>query len=514
MAHAINDIIIKDNNEVANLYPKQKNIVDFILVSAFISKCCLHKTFTLIPTQQFEDYLKEFWFTTKEKKQEFGSLFPLATLKRGFLDSGDKKKKDGGSKGADKKKMDRASSFNDESLILDGIAKHVKNIDGRISSPKSILKKAVCNVRNDKHEAVKTGNDGGSPCKVSLGAVGDPSAILSTTDINCSKTRGSFASLLKPNDATNKVHFRTLINEERVESVDCVLPKAAAAKVKGRYENSIVGFFLGKDLSFLVVQQYVSNTWRKFGFERITRNDDGVYLFKFATKSEDGLSLLGTQIGKPIMLDAFTSSMCEVIMAIPEEEGDGYIKEVIRVEYEWKPPHCVECQSFGHDTSLCPKRAREEVPKNSARETKTTVMEENNVCFTEVKSRRKNKCANFGGIRLNKHKSKVMWQQKKGVDAKSTYTSPGVSFNAVGDDKGMSNPSLNTSNSFDVLNADDDDMGDSGTQQSPPELNKWAIINEDDTTDVKMCLLNMVVPWEVVISLKTRITISMKAKRI
>nr|GEZ38243.1 hypothetical protein [Tanacetum cinerariifolium] len=67
--------------------------------------------------------------------------------------------------------------------------------------------------------------------------------------------------------------------------------------------------------------------------------------------SEDGLSLLATQIGKPIMLDAFTSSMCmeswgrisfaralieidvavglkkEVSMAIPAEEGDGHIKE-------------------------------------------------------------------------------------------------------------------------------------------------------------------------------------------
>nr|GEY92677.1 hypothetical protein [Tanacetum cinerariifolium] len=340
----------------------------------------------------------------------------------GFLDSGDKKKKDGGSKGADKKKMDRASSFNDESLIRDGIAKHVKNINGMISVPKSILKKAIRNVRNDKHEAVKTGNDGGSPSKVSFGAVGDPNAKLSTTDgatnVNCSKTGGSFASLLKPSDATNKVHFRTLVNEERVDSVDCVLPKAAAAKVKGR----------------------------KFRFERITWSDDGVYLFKFTTKSgrdqviekgpwmirkspiilskwspnvslkrgevtkvsvwvkmynvpvlaysKDGLSLLGTQIGKPIMLDAFTSSMCvesygrisfaralieidaavglkkEVIMAIPEEEGDGYIKE-----------------------------------------------------------------------------------QKKGVDTISNSTSPGVSSNAVGDDKGMSNPGLNTSNSFDVLNA-------------------------------------------------------------
>nr|GFD21202.1 hypothetical protein [Tanacetum cinerariifolium] len=92
-------------------------------------------------------------------------------MERGFLDSGDKKKKDGGSKGADKKKIDGASSFNDESPILDGIAKHV-NIDGMISVPKSILKKAVRSVRNDKHEAVKTGNDGGSPSKVSFGLLG------------------------------------------------------------------------------------------------------------------------------------------------------------------------------------------------------------------------------------------------------------------------------------------------------------------------------------------------------
>nr|GFC64942.1 hypothetical protein [Tanacetum cinerariifolium] len=78
--------------------------------------------------------------------------------------------------------------------------------------------------------------------------------------------------------------------------------------------------------------------------------------------SEDGLSLLGTQI------DAAVGLKKAVNMAIPEEEEDGYIKGVVRVEYEWKPPHCVECQSFGHDTSLCPRRVREEVPKNSARE--------------------------------------------------------------------------------------------------------------------------------------------------
>ncbi|GJS84283.1 hypothetical protein Tco_0750824 [Tanacetum coccineum] len=70
----------------------------------------------------------------------------------------------------------------------------------------------------------------------------------------------------------------------------------------------------------------------------------------------------------------------------PEEEGDGYIKEVIRVEYEWKPPHCVDCQSFGHETNLCPKRVREELPKNSARDTKATAMERMMMVLLEVKS--------------------------------------------------------------------------------------------------------------------------------
>nr|GEX10438.1 hypothetical protein [Tanacetum cinerariifolium] len=430
-------------------------------------------------------------------------------MERGFLSSGDKKKK------KKKKKEGVSTTPNDVYPIIDGIPKHVTNIDGMINLPKSILRKAVRNVVNDKHEVVKPAKDGGSASKVLFEAVGisnaKPASPMAFASVNSPKTGCSFASVLRPNDTSNKVHFRTLVNEEIVKAVDCVLPKAATAKVKGRYENSIVGFFLGKDPSFPVVQQYVSNTWRKFGFKRITRNDDGVYLFKFATKSgrdqviekgpwmirkspiilskwspsvslkrgevtkvlvwvkmynvpvlaysEDGLSLLGTQI---------------------EEEGDGYIKEVVRVEYDWKPPHCVDCKSFGHDTSLCPKRVREEVPQNLARDTKTTVMEENDDGFTEVKSRKKNKGANFG----------------------------------------VSNLDLNTFNPFDVLNVDGEDMGESRTQpkvseyvnsdlnenrmeasktsssksvcgddhkdkniSSPTLLKKWDVINEDDTTD-------------------------------
>ncbi|GKD41764.1 hypothetical protein Tco_1261971, partial [Tanacetum coccineum] len=71
-----------------------------------------------------------------------------------------------------------------------------------------------------------------------------------SADVN---KENSYASLVRPNVAT-KVHFRTLVNEEKVDNFDCVLPKIAAAKVMRR-------------------------------FEKITRNDEGVYLFKFASKS-------------------------------------------------------------------------------------------------------------------------------------------------------------------------------------------------------------------------------------
>nr|GEW63808.1 hypothetical protein [Tanacetum cinerariifolium] len=375
-------------------------------------------------------------------------------MERGFLDSGDKNKK--------KKKKEGVSSMPSDGFpILSGIAKHVKNIEGKTNVPKSILKKAVRNVVNDAHEVVKPSHDGGVLAKC-----------------------GSFASLLKPNDATNKVHFCTLVNEERVESVDCVLPKAAAVKVKGRYDNSIVGFFLGKDPSFL-----------------------------------DGLSLLATQIGKTIMLDAFTSSMYveswgrisfaralieidaavglkkEVIMAIPEEEGDGHIKEVVRVEYEWKPPHCVDCKSFGHDTSLYPKRVCKEVPNNSARDAKATVMEENDDGFTEVKSRKKKKGADsrsFGGLRLNKPNSKVIWQQKKGGDTKGGSKSASPSVSTYDSGNGVLNPGYDHVNS--VLDKNKDTSKPSSSNSgygdghkdknvsSPLVLKKRDVINESDTT--------------------------------
>ena len=219
----------------------------------------------------------------------------------------------------------------------------------------------------------------------------------------------SFASLLNANRYPCKVNFRQLINEDRVANHDTKLPKEAMESVLCRYENTLVGYFIGKAIAFPIVQNYDTTTWKKFGVQKIMKNEAGVFLFKFSTKegleqvlqrgpwlirhtplilrkwslnvpltknevttilvwvklhnvpivsySEVGLSLIATQVGKPVMLDAFTSSMCvdswgrisyartlvevcsnlelkrEVSMAIPLEDGSSYSTEIIRVEY-------------------------------------------------------------------------------------------------------------------------------------------------------------------------------------
>ncbi|GKD31554.1 trichome birefringence-like protein 3, partial [Tanacetum coccineum] len=108
--------------------------------------------------------------------------------------------------------------------------------------------------------------------------------------------------------------------------------------------------------------------------------------------SEIGLSLMASQVGKPLMLDAFTNTMCtqawgrvgyaralievhaekdlkkEIIMAVPniENESEEPTMITIPIDYEWKPPHCLECRVFGHTHDQCPKSVIEK-PKQQVK---------------------------------------------------------------------------------------------------------------------------------------------------
>ncbi|XP_022015018.1 uncharacterized protein LOC110914536 [Helianthus annuus] len=101
-----------------------------------------------------------------------------------------------------------------------------------------------------------------------------------------------------------------------------------------------------------------------------------------AAYTEDGLSMIATAIGEPKMLDTYTSSMCtdnwgrssyvralveisaengfkeEIVIAVPELEGEGFSKVILSVEYEWSPLRCAHCKVFGHSDDSCPRQPR------------------------------------------------------------------------------------------------------------------------------------------------------------
>nr|GEV98549.1 hypothetical protein [Tanacetum cinerariifolium] len=94
--------------------------------------------------------------------------------------------------------------------------------------------------------------------------------------------------------------------------------------------------------------------------------------------SKVGLSLISTQVGKPITLDSYTSNMCvsswgrstyarvlievsakndlkdELVVAIPVGKDRGHTLATISIEYEWKPPRCSTCLVFAHTSDNCP----------------------------------------------------------------------------------------------------------------------------------------------------------------
>ncbi|GJW55186.1 hypothetical protein Tco_0099271 [Tanacetum coccineum] len=140
----------------------------------------------------------------------------------------------------------------------------------------------------------------------------------------------SFANILCPKPVTSIIHFCMLVNDEKLDSFDCVLPQGAVNMVKGRYDNLLVRFFVRNGLAFMMVQNYVNNVWSKFGLEKLMKNYDGVYLFKFSSKS--GMEQGRISFARALIKFSLDSELKkEVIMAILDKEGAGYIKEVIRV---------------------------------------------------------------------------------------------------------------------------------------------------------------------------------------
>ncbi|GJW36777.1 hypothetical protein Tco_0059697, partial [Tanacetum coccineum] len=141
----------------------------------------------------------------------------------------------------------------------------------------------------------------------------------------------SFVNMVADTKSVPKVNFRTLNNDEKVDDSDFVLPMDVITRAQNKFANLIVGYLARKTIAFILVKNYV--------------------------------------VGRPIMLDTFTSEMCT------DPWGRlGFARALIKVGAD---------KELKQEVTMCPKRVIQEQQVNKQEKE----VEEDG--FTSVSHRRK-----------------------------------------------------------------------------------------------------------------------------
>ncbi|KAL8091843.1 hypothetical protein AgCh_034195 [Apium graveolens] len=157
--------------------------------------------------------------------------------------------------------------------------------------------------------------------------------------------------------------------------------------VQGRkvWEKSLVGYFFEKRVAFHVMQYNAKRRWARRGLLDVIMNDEGFFFFKFSNEQdllavleEEGLSRIGSGVGKILMEDSLTEQICNdatgrlsftkllveadanrklpdsLVILIHGENGINQVEVSLRIEYQWRPSWCNQCTKFGHTIHSCP----------------------------------------------------------------------------------------------------------------------------------------------------------------
>ncbi|GJX89003.1 zinc knuckle CX2CX4HX4C containing protein [Tanacetum coccineum] len=313
--------------------------------------------------------------------------------------------------------------------------------------------------------------------------------------------------LIKSVSDRKTIKIMELHNEENVKGVVVAIPFGAVEEVRNKFANTLYGYFIGKHPAFMLVEKYVKNTWAKFGLERVMLRN-GFLSFQFATRggikkvlengpwiircvplilniwdhntslkkdditlapvwvklhnvpivaySETGLSLITTQLGRPIMLDSYTCNMClnpwgrntyaralievsaaktlldSLVVAIPLPNGKGHTLENIEIEVDVTKPVVTNKPSTKPSTSV-----------------------DDEDGFIEVKNRKKKgKIDNSSRLKVysaDENQKQLLLQLK--VQVRVSKNESNVASTSGNTKTGVTTP---VSNSFDVLNAVED----------------------------------------------------------
>ncbi|GKA36102.1 reverse transcriptase domain, reverse transcriptase zinc-binding domain protein [Tanacetum coccineum] len=289
--------------------------------------------------------------------------------------------------------------------FLDSFASKVKNIDGK-KTGSGTLRQVMCNVDpKDKHLVLPLNdikNDVSHQVNDASGTSSGVHKADATHDLSSNiGLKGS--TDIGPRTSTNtassdkrKVNIYVIYCVDGVLGADVTLPKAAVDEFGIRRIILRNGFFLFKFVTkegmervlengpwLIRLVHIILNIWKpNTRLVKDTVKSVQVWVklhdVPVVTYSETRLSIIATNLGKPLMLDSATSDMCinpwgrntharvlieisserafvdSMVVVIPLEDGSGHSMETLSIEYEWQPPRCDTCKNFDHKDDSCP----------------------------------------------------------------------------------------------------------------------------------------------------------------
>ncbi|GKB90803.1 zinc knuckle CX2CX4HX4C containing protein [Tanacetum coccineum] len=318
-------------------------------------------------------------------------------MEQGFLNRSKKSKT---------KKKDIGDSSSKAASLLTDLAKKVRNIEGKMLGKSEKPMKSYKQVKAVENPIVVEGmtanraEDGVASLLVRLVAASNQNELSDVLPTSCMGINiPDVTSVSKTDEGTVATLVSTLMNEEKVLGAHVALPLAAVQEISAKFDHTFTivgdGFFLFKFSSheglikvlvkgpwFIRSIPLMLNTWfanTKMKKEDCTRISIWTKIHKVPMVAflEVGLSLITTQMGHPLMLDACTSEMClnprgpktyarvlielsadqafmnSIIVAVPFPNGDCALVENLSVEYKWRL-YVFECNIFGMMMHFCP----------------------------------------------------------------------------------------------------------------------------------------------------------------
>ncbi|GJY82726.1 RNA-directed DNA polymerase, eukaryota, reverse transcriptase zinc-binding domain protein [Tanacetum coccineum] len=202
-----------------------------------------------------------------------------------------------------------------------------------------------------------------------LGADQSNVSITNTIESSAANAKPvSFAKIVQDKPIKKAIKITELRNSEVVEGAVVAIP-IEAVEEEGMERVMEHGPWLIRFVP-LMLNVWTPNTNLKKDEIRKAPIWVKLHHVPIVAYSEVGLSLITTQIGRPIMLDSYTSNMClsswgrntyaramievsadvelkeSIVIAIPISNEKGHTLATVDIEYEWTPPRCSTYDGF------------------------------------------------------------------------------------------------------------------------------------------------------------------------